>query len=223
MKNIIKGISVLAVILLTFSACSNQSDESSEIEDTAVKLELTQTITKITKNIVIANSLKNLSLDLDLLQDGCFAVAYPVSVENGSGEKATVSSNEELEGLIDRLIALDSDIKIEYPISLTYGDSKTLTITTNEMLYAAVESCVGDINENCFALIYPIEVNKNKNTDGNISIGDDMELLAFVADFSISDYIEVIYPVNVVLEDGTAVEISDDQTFLALADSCIDN
>ena len=172
---------------------------------------------------MIANSLDNLSLDLDLLQDSCFAIAYPVTVENGSGEKAIVSSNEELEGLINQVIAADADIKIEYPISLEYGDNETLTITTNEMLYAAAESCVGDINENCFTLSYPIEVNKNDNADSTISLSDDTELLAFVTDFSTSDYIEVIYPISVVLEDGTAVEISDDQAFLALADSCIDN
>ncbi len=87
-----------------------------------------------------------------------------------------------------------------------------------------------DINNtsaiDCMDFIYPITVfiyNSNQQQTGSQTVNSDSELLALLQSLETGTYIALQFPLSVVLQDGTVVEVTTNAELIALISGCSAN
>lgn len=100
-----------------------------------------------------------------------------------------------------------------------------------------VDSELGDLLErtsnnnsndpiDCIDFVYPITFfiyDSNQQQTGTQTVNNDTELLTFLLSLDGNTYIEIDFPINVVLQDGTVVEVNGNAELVALIMDCASN
>ncbi len=120
------------------------------------------------------------------------------------------------------LISCNKDDKDELPQSGNLQNSEI--VKTNLQKYAELNTN-GRVNliseimgvENCFSITYPVSI-RHQNKVGEVKNDKDFTILFLAA--ASGEKIELIYPINVVLENGTKKELKTGKEYKELSDNC---
>ena len=175
----------------------------------------------IASNSNIANLLKNTSLNdgsYDNIIDNasCFSVVLPVTVV-ANGQEVTVSTEVDLQSIED-IFDLDLDdsdvLEIEFPITLISSNFVSTTVNSSTELLSLTSQCPAenaiDDDIECIDFVYPVKAsafNENNEIIETFDFNNDEDLFDFIKD--IDDYVaaRLIFPVNLVLYDGTQISV----------------
>ncbi|CAM3303590.1 hypothetical protein [Aequorivita lipolytica] len=119
--------------------------------------------------------------------------------------------------------------------SCTKEDSQPFDDSNTDLV--AVNSELGDLllrtsdNNNtssidCIDLVYPLTFfiyNSNQQQTGTQTVGNDGELLAFLLSLEPGTYIALQFPISVVLQDGTIVQVNSNAELVTLISDCSSN
>ncbi|WP_339702207.1 hypothetical protein [uncultured Marixanthomonas sp.] len=78
----------------------------------------------------------------------------------------------------------------------------------------------------CIDFVYPLNFfiyNSDNEQTGTQTVNSDSELLSFLLSLESGTYIELDYPISVVLKDGTVVEVNSNVELLTLITNCTSN
>src|SRR5690606_687864 len=78
----------------------------------------------------------------------------------------------------------------------------------------------------CIDLVYPLTFfiyNSNQQQTGTQTVGNDGELLALLLSLDPGTYIALQFPINVVLQNGTIVEVNNNSELVTLISDCSSN
>ncbi|MFK7773018.1 MAG: hypothetical protein AB8F94_12805 [Saprospiraceae bacterium] len=151
----------------------------------------------------------------------CFSFVYPFTVVLPDGTNTEVNSDEELISAIDDWYDAnpnsDDDPTLIYPVNVLLAtDGSTLTINNEDELEDIFDACAEQIDNDCFTINFPISI---QFPDGeiveinSIAEGDDLVEAWEDANPTSTEDVEVIYPFDVTLENGTIVTINSEDEF----------
>ena len=145
------------------------------------------------------------------------SLVFPVEIILDDDSQQTIGSETEFQEIIESCESSDTDGEDE---DEDYGDEEDEDEEEDEH---EEEDQEDECDENwedylCFDFVYPIEI--SVESQETTTIGDREELLQFLEDMDWELEIIISYPVSVVLEDGTEVEVLDDEQLEDLFDAC---
>ena len=131
--------------------------------------------------------------DYDEFFDDCFEFVFPIDVTLTDGSTQTIASQEELDVFIktwfDQNPESEDFPSLNYPITIVV-DSTTATVQSEEELCEIIEQCFDDFDfdgewgddfdeilEDCFEVIYPIDVTLPDGTTQTVNSDDELEQL----------------------------------------------
>ena len=113
--------------------------------------------------------------------------------------------------------------------SQPFDDSNTNMVTVNsELGDLLLRTSDGNNNSSidCIDLVYPLTFfiyNSNQQQTGTQTVGNDGELLALLLSLDPGAYIALQFPINVILQDGTTVEVNSNAQLVTLISDCSSN
>lgn len=178
-------------------------------------------------------SLKDGSNDNIIDQSNCFTVQLPVIVKV-NGTDLLVETEEDYSNIEIIFDASDDDtdlLEIRFPITIILSDFNEVEIADQFEFNSFSASCngenVADDDIECLDIQYPITAsifNQTTEAFDNVSITSDLQLYNFLDDLKSDDIVNIGFPINVVLADGTGASVGNliglEQTINDAKDSC---
>lgn len=217
------------VLLLTgvlFSSCQKEDkefiDETNE-ETITASSPLTFLLLRASQN----------AGDIDDIIDGnsCASVEFPITVI-ANGQKVILQNEDDLEIIEDIFDQFPNDVdtlEIIFPITVILDDFTDIIINNQEELDALILACEsggGDDSISCLDFQYPITFfvyDNNQQQTGTVTVNSDLELFIFLQSLDSDDFISIDYPITVILDDGSTVEVNDNEQLQDLIEDCDDN
>jgi len=203
---------VLFSTLLLFASCSTDSDD--KVNDTA-NAQLSSTLKSILQDIKAANSSTsgndNNGNDNDYGDDyleefECFEFQYPITAIQTDGTEVVITDDE---ALFDFLDAQEEGYEpnFVFPMTILFEEGFSAQVNSLEELEDAFDYCEYEFE--CFELIFPVQlIDENGIT---FTINNEEELFAFI-DAQSEDYeIEVVYPIEILIDEEIVVVEDDDE------------
>jgi len=227
LKKLAKATMILLAVITIFSSCSK--DESVTPEPQAQNAE----------GNFLTLATNNGSATVNNSMEDCFAINYPIGVNIPGEGIVSVNSEEELwEEIMAFFETLDEEDfedwneddfpTMVFPITVTTEDGTVLSVADDEQLCDLYHECYGDEEgefdpdveweDPCFTFDYPISL-----SDGNgniVTVNDESEWETVFENGGEYDYFEIVFPLNVILTDGTAQTIEDEEGIEALYEDC---
>lgn len=217
MKNsITKNLSILLflplIILMTFTSCQNEVTEVTDQSEQET----------IIANSPLANFIQNTAArdgSFDNIIDGanCISINLPVTIFV-NGIEITIDTEEDLaviEAIFDQFSDDNDEVEIVFPITIILNDYETVTINDLEELAVFAAECTGEDEQDddieCIDFQYPITIsiyNSDFVVIDTVEINDDEELYHFIDELEGGILASINFPVNMILADGTIVEVS---------------
>ncbi len=165
----------------------------------------------------------------------CFSINYPITIVLPDGDLQEFNSEEELQNFIevwleDNGVDLEQQPMLVYPISVD-TEAGTQEINSDEDFIAVLDDCFGglfeclqnldvdNIENLCFNVVFPIEV---VCEDGSIeTISDfDQETVCGIDETGDLLDLELVYPIDIELPDGSTTSINSDEELRAHFITC---
>jgi hypothetical protein len=214
----------LLFVSLTFFSCQKEEeeyiDETTE-ETISANSPLTELLLRTTQNPGA----------YDDIIDGnpCTSVVLPVIVI-ANGQQLTINTPEDIlliQQIFDQFPGDTDTLEIIFPITVEFFDYTQLTVNNQEELDALAAVCNANNPEiNCLELVYPITFftyNTEQEQTGSVTVNSDVELFTFLNGLGPDDFISLDFPISVILEDGSTVEVASNQQLQTLIDECVAN
>lgn len=170
----------------------------------------------------LANSMVADLLERTALNDGsndniidnanCFNVELPVTVKV-NGLDILVDSEEDfatIEAIFDEFDDDDDVLEIMFPITIVLADFSEVVVADQTEFNSFSASCNGENVEDddieCLDIQYPITAsifNQTTELFDNLSITSDLQLYNFIEDLDSDDIVDISFPLEVVLFDGS--------------------
>ena len=239
MKNLKPLVLLLIMGLLTFTSCENEDviiDD--QVQDVTVESQsITAALNAMTTNFDDSGNVDaNNNPTGNIIFDFCFDFVYPITLAYNTG--ATVTVND-LDGLINVIINSTDQLFINgiaFPFDVETFDESTGSIVietiNNETEFEdLLDDCDFDVGSGCVcnAEYDPVcvEVTDPNGTVFNITYPNECYALCdgfveddFLDECEDDDYFDddflcfdFIYPLDIILDDGTVVTITDDDDF----------
>tara|TARA_R110001632_G_scaffold198615_2_gene320935 strand:+ start:600 stop:1457 length:858 start_codon:yes stop_codon:yes gene_type:complete len=152
----------------------------------------------------------------------CFRFVFPFSV---TMPDATIIT---LEDRSDRVLIrqwyvdnpdVDEKPTLVFPIEIEYQDGTVATINDELELEAARQDCS---TVRCFDLVYPFTVSMPDGSTITLNSEDDRVLIRawYVANPGVHGRPELVYPIEIIYQDGTIVIINDATELQTAKDNC---
>ena len=204
--------SFLAIGLSLFlGACQKNSDDDVTPTDT----------TQPTNNnqITITRSVEG---GLDEL---CFDLVYPVSVNLPDGSVETANSDADLEAIFENYFANNPTATdgpmLQFPLNIIDEIGEELTLENEEELAFMVDMCAPW--EECFSLNYPLTVIFPDGTSQQVNSNQALTA-AFgdwhVANPNVDEEPVVVFPIGVTTVDGDVITVADEDELDDLFEDC---
>ena len=152
----------------------------------------------------------------------CFHLVFPFSVTMPDNTVITLEDRSD-RSLIRRWYASNPDTNerptLVFPLDIIYQDGTIETINNQEDLEAAREGCV---RVRCFDLVYPYTLTMPDGSTITLSSKDDRTLIKewYRANPGNHERPELVYPIDVIYQDGTLETINDATELQAAKDNC---
>jgi len=176
-------------------------------------------------------SLNDGSIDNVLDQANCFTVKLPVDV-TVEGNTVTIEDESDFDAL--ETLAEDTDeglsaLELVYPITLIGREYEEIIVVSADALAEQAESCLGDnvVDEDieCVDFVYPITMflfNATTELFDSVAIQNDSMMNSFINQLNEEQIVNLQFPINVRLSDGTQMELSSQENLEAFIESNID-
>lgn len=199
---------ILSIVLLNLSC--RQEDEPIEIG------ERNSLADSGVGNLLERTALNDGSIDNIIDRSNCFTVQLPVMVNVNGTEilVETVQNYANIESIFD---TSDDDVDvlvIQFPITIILSDFTQVDITNQAEFDTFSASCneenVADDDIECLDIQYPIMAsifNSTTEDFDTISITSDLQLYNFLDDLKSDDIVDIEFPLNVILVNGSEVAI----------------
>ncbi len=158
------------------------------------------------------------SVDNIIDKSSCFSIELPVSVI-ANGTAITVESSgdlDEIEAILDENYDDVDSIEIIFPIRIVFPDYTTTAVSTYEELQGFADDCpaenAADEDIECVDIRYPVSLSLfNTSTEqfNTVTVSDDKSFFQFLKDLDNDVIVSVDFPVTVIANDGSEMEISD--------------
>lgn len=202
-----KKISLFLIVLFSLIACRdvvdvNDSSETLLESDSELVVLMEQT------------SMNDGSVDNILDNSSCFKVKLPVTViANGNTIVITTENDyNTVEFYFDESDTDDDKIEFVYPITLINEHYNEIIVDSESQFRNLTKDCndenIDDDDIECVDFVYPINVSVyNIITDRteDITIVDDSNLNRVIQNLKDTDNVSIVFPVNVVLSDGSTI------------------
>ncbi|RFN58625.1 hypothetical protein DZ858_00670 [Marixanthomonas ophiurae] len=195
-----------------FSSC--QKEETEFIDETDQDETITSNSTLA--NLLIRTSQNPGSNDDIIDGNSCTQVKYPATVI-ANGQKVILESEADISLIQDIFDQFPNDtdtLEIVFPITLILQDFSEVEINDQAELNALIAACQGESEIGCIDFAYPITIftyNSNDEQTGTVTINSDIELYLLLFNLDSDDIISIDFPISVILEDGTTVEVNSNQ------------
>lgn len=161
--------------------------------------------------------------------NGCASVVLPVVVI-ANGQQVTINVPEDVAIIHDIFNQFPGDediLEIRFPIQVHLFDYSRIPVNNQAELEALASSCgMDDIEIGCLDFVYPISFltyDSNWEVTGRITVDNDREMYNYLQGLSYHDYICLDFPVSLVLEDGSQVQVNSNQEIETLLADCAAN
>jgi hypothetical protein len=182
---------------------------------------------------VITNLLQDVALNdgsVDNILDGasCFTLELPLTILIDE-EEIVVNDKSEyayIEILLEN--AQDSVPTLVFPITIIEPDYTSIIVTTEQDLQDLANGCgLEDDDIECVDLEYPVVFSSFNSISEKLvtdNITDDEMLYEFINSIEDTDLVEISFPLNLVLTDGTIFSVTDldmmQETIESFKDGC---
>lgn len=170
---------------------------------------------------------------------GCYMIEFPLEIDLLDGTTVTVNNHEEYCDLM-----LQGEIaNYSFPLTLIDEEGNVTTVADEEGLEELLDECwdfdfpfgdghfeltiihSGSVSldpatlDPCYAIVYPLFVDYG---DNQLELSDEEAILELLQteDPEIVDY-EMVYPVSLILSDGTTVSVSDLEEVFDILNECL--
>ncbi|MFK7809299.1 MAG: hypothetical protein AB8F74_15955 [Saprospiraceae bacterium] len=225
----------LTFILLAMVAVFSSCEKDTEITDPKEPAANTPRSENFLANV--SNGSGQGSVDAE---GNCFSINYPISVNLPGVGVVEVNTEEELwTEIIDYMEAEIDDLEsfptIVYPILVTLENGNVQSVSSDEEICDLYHECYGDFGggdfepdtiiyngddlfEPCFDFVYPLTLDGPNNE--TITVNNEEEWAAFFDEHGEYEYFEMVFPIDVVLQDGTTESMNDEDEVEALFADC---
>ncbi|MDJ0646089.1 MAG: hypothetical protein QNJ57_08930 [Flavobacteriaceae bacterium] len=211
MKKYQKIFALTLVLVMSLISCQ----EESIITNTDPNADNALVVNSKAADLIAKTTLKDGSDDNILDEANCLTVVLPVNVLV-NGIEVTVTSEDDYDLIEDILDESDDDndvLEIEFPITVIRNDFVEIPVNNQNQLDGLVNSCNGE-NENdddieCIDFVYPVQVslfNTLTEVVEDITVTNDEEFFNLVDDLDDNDVLNIVFPVNLILSDGSEVQ-----------------
>ena len=173
------------------------------------------------------------SIDNIIDRSNCFTVKLPVDV-TANGTDFLVDTEDDYANIEAIFDASDDDtdvLEIQFPITIILSDFTEVAIADQAEFDSFSSGCNGenvpDDDIECLDIQYPITAsifNQTTEAFDNLSITSDAQLYDFIDDLESDDVVNIAFPINVILADGTETSIGNlialEQVIDDAKDSC---
>jgi hypothetical protein len=177
-------------------------------------------------------TMKDGSFDNILDHSSCISVVLPVTVF-ANGQEILIETEDDLK-LIERIFDesdTDEDIlEIVYPITVILADHTEVTVNNDDELASLAADCIeGGMDDDieCIDFAYPLSIavyDTDNQVSDIITIENDEQLYNFFDSMEEGDLVSFIFPLTLILKDGTEVVVNDNQeledVIKSVADDC---
>ncbi len=225
MKKLARLLMLFILLMgIFFSSCQKEAEEF--IDETNE-----ETITATSPlTFLIIRAVQNAG-DIDDIIDGnsCTSIKFPVTVI-ANGQKVILQNVGDLQIVKDIFDQFPNDIdtlEIVFPITVILEDFSEIVVNSQEELNVLIAACVGsggDDSIGCLDFEYPITFfiyDSNQQQTGTVTVNNDLELFTFLQGLDSDDFISIDYPINVILDDGTVVEVNTNEELEQLIENCV--
>lgn len=202
-------INLLLVLAILFIASSCQKEDEEFIDENNPEI--------LTADSSLSNLLRSASQNngtLDNIIDGsdCITLEYPVTVI-ANGQKVTLENEEDIalvEAIFNQFSGDQDTLEILFPITVSFEDYLQLTLQNQAELDALIASCDDTVINTfaCVDFLYPITLftfNSNNEQTGTVNITNEQELFLFFFQLDPDTFIEIQYPVTVIVNGNNIV------------------
>ena len=151
----------------------------------------------------------------------CFSFVYPITVVLPDGASAEVNSDDELITAVDTWYdanpSSNEDPTLSYPVNvLLTQDGSSVSINDDDQLEDLFEYCEEQDGVNCFTFNWPLSI---LFPDGSIveinslDEGEDIVDAWYDANPNVTEDVELVFPFDVTLLDGTVQTINSEDEF----------
>ena len=211
-----RKITLYAFLILCFGLflTSCQKEEAEFIDETDQDETITSNSTLA--NLLIRTSQNPGSNDDIIDGNSCTQVRYPATVI-ANGQKVVLESEADIsliQAIFDQFPNDTDTLEIVFPITLILQDFSEVEINDQAELDALIAVCQGESEIDCIDFVYPITVftyNSNDEQTGTVTIDNDIELYLLLFNLDGDDIISIDFPISVILQDGTTVEVNSNQ------------
>lgn len=194
-------------------------------------------------NLLRSMAMNDVASNNALEDSNCMTLQFPVTILFHEVE-ITIFSEEELAQLSNAISILeDEDFEFIFPMTVTLEDYSELTFNNQEEFAAFIEECYDfeeDNNEDddeyadnysCITIEFPLNFtiyDENGDFVQSASANNEEELYEILADFENSQdifYIDLNFPINLLLPDGTTAQANNEDELEAIfenAEGCWD-
>jgi len=224
MKTFLKKPFILLLIIgFAFTSCQKEDEEFIDLEN-----EETVTANSVLTNLLI-RSAQNFGIIDDLIDgNSCATIKFPFTVI-ANGQKVTLQNEDDFEIIEDIFDQFPNDqdtLEIVFPITLILEDYSEVVVNSQQELDALVANCESSGGSNsigCVQFVYPITFfvyNEDQQQTGTVVVNSDLELYLFLSGLDDDDFISLQFPVSVILNDGSTVEVSSNAELQQLIEGC---
>ncbi len=215
------------MFFVAFFIFSCQKEELEIIEETP---EGTLTDTSPLTVLLLRTSLNDGDID-DFIDGGdCFSIAFPFTVMI-NGTEIVIENEDDYEDIIDFLDEIGGsidDIEIVFPITIILSDYTEIIVNNQEELNNYIANCEEEIDDDidCVDFVYPITFfvyNSDTEITTTVVVNSDIELFLFLSNLGSHDFITIQYPISVILNNGTVVEINNNEELENIINECDDD
>ncbi len=202
---------------LMFAFVLNLSCRTEEIEFEQAPPEETLIPNSQVANLMQRVAMNDGSNDNIIDYANCFNIQLPVTV-TANGVQLVITSPTDYDLIESIFDEFDNDIDtivIEFPITIILNDFTSVAINSINELYTYASNCNGenefDDDIECIDFEYPITAsifNTNNELITSITLTDDEQMYNFIDDINDNDIVTIIFPIMVVISDGTSITIN---------------
>ncbi|WP_273565818.1 hypothetical protein [Maribacter halichondriae] len=217
---------IVSLVLLNLSCRQEEFDYFPPIEQPNLA-------NSMVADLLERTALNDGSIDNIIDKSNCFTVQLPVIV-TVNGTDVLVDNEDDYTNIEAIFDASDDDIdilEILFPITVILSDFTEVDVADQSEFDTLSASCngenVADDDIECLDIQYPITAsifNQTTEVFDNLSITNDWQLFDFIDDLKSDDIVDIAFPINVILADGSEVSVGNlialEQIINDAKDSC---
>ena len=229
-KILLKNSWILLMVFAAFFTACNKEDNALDVQD----IQSEEAVAEYTDQAVF-----RIQESSNTGKFGCYEFVFPITVNFEDGSSLTADSYEDLKEGIKAWKEANPDSQsrpsLEFPLEVTSDEGELITVADSEELRElriecrkenftkrGFKGCRGK-GEKCFDIVYPVSIAFPDGTTAEAADRKEVKTLARewkANNPDAEDRPTLVFPIDVVMEDGSTVTVDSVEDLKALKDTC---